>query len=186
MTRVFLSGSRKISRLNDAIRNRLENIVSQGFCVMLGDANGADKAMQQYFADVGYQNVVIFCAGNACRNNLGNWEAKFVNVDPNLKGRDFYTQKDKAMAAGADYGLVLWDGKSPGSLNNILELLKLERKSLVYFAPAKNFLTVSDEKDVNALVAKCDARDLAVLSKKVSLPTSIREAVQPAQQAMNF
>ena len=41
------------------------------------------------------------------------------------------TQKDKAMAAEADYGFVLWDGKSSGSISNVFELLMPEISELL-------------------------------------------------------
>lgn len=186
MITVFLSGSRKIGRLNRQIRERLDNIINQEFSVILGDANGADKAMQQYFAESEYRHVSIYCAGSVCRNNIGNWKANFVDIDPKLKGRDFYTQKDKEMAAIADYGLVLWDGKSPGSLNNIMELLKRNKKALVYFAPSMEFFTISHLQDAHDLLAKCDPESVTEISKKLKLPSLINEISVPVQQAMNF
>jgi hypothetical protein len=72
-TTVFLSGSRKISRLTDQVRVRLKNMIDQGFYIVVGDANGADKAIQSYFADCEYDKVVVFCAGDVCRNNVGDW-----------------------------------------------------------------------------------------------------------------
>lgn len=45
---VFIGGSRRISRLNDMIRERLDLIVNKKLQVLLGDANGADKAVQAY------------------------------------------------------------------------------------------------------------------------------------------
>ena len=62
MTTVFLSGSRKLSRLNREIRDRLQNIVEKQFSVIIGDANGADKALQKYFTEIHYQNVIVFCS----------------------------------------------------------------------------------------------------------------------------
>ena len=62
-TTVFLSGSRNISRLNDAIRMRLQTITDKGFHVVVGDANGADKAIQSYLATMQYANVTVFCVG---------------------------------------------------------------------------------------------------------------------------
>lgn len=53
-----------------------------------------------------------------------------IAVSPKLTGREFWTQKDKAMAA--DYGFFLWDGKSQDSITNVLELVKDNKKSLVY------------------------------------------------------
>jgi hypothetical protein len=186
MTTVFLSGSRKISRLNNEIKGRLYNLVNQRFAVIIGDANGADKALQSYFSEAEYDNVVVFCSGTVCRNNLGNWKVKQVHVDPKLKGRDFYTQKDKEMAAAADYGFVLWDGKSSGSLENILELLKKNKKALVYFSPIKKFFTVSNLQDIHDLLSKCDKDSVDYISKKVKLSTSIREIEGSAQHALSF
>ncbi len=60
---VFLSGSRKISRLNDDIRLRLDKITSQGLSIIVGDANGADKSIQTYLANIHYNYVTVFCSG---------------------------------------------------------------------------------------------------------------------------
>ncbi len=186
MTTVFVSGSRKISRLNKEIRDRLQNVVDKRFAVIIGDANGADKALQKHFSEIQYKNVIVFCSGNSCRNNLGNWNIKRVFVEPKLKGREFYTQKDKEMAAEADYGFVLWDGKSPGSINNIMELLKNNKKSLVYFSPDKEFYSVSKLEDARKLLARCDQKSLNEISKKVKLNSSIRMIEGLAQGSLSF
>src|SRR5690554_1976912 len=120
MTTVFLSGSRRIGRLNETVRRRVDNIIGQRLRVVVGDANGADKAFQQYLAAKGYQNVVVYCSGNRCRNNAGNWPTENVPVAPELKGRYFYIVKDKAMAREADYGFILWDGASVGTFENLV------------------------------------------------------------------
>ena len=186
MTTVFVSGSRKISRLNKEIRDRLQNVVDQRFALIVGDANGADKALQKYLSEIKYKNVIVFCSGNSCRNNLGNWNIKRVFVDPKLKGRDFYTQKDKKMAVEADYGFVIWDGKSPGSFNNILELLKNDKKALVYFAPDKQFYSVSNLDDARKLLDKCDHESLNEISKKIKISSSMREIESLAQGLLSF
>ena len=49
----------------------------------------------------------------------------------NEKGRDLYTLKDISMAEDADYGLMVWDGESKGTLNNILLMKKLNKKFFV-------------------------------------------------------
>ncbi|HVY79972.1 MAG TPA: hypothetical protein VG994_03240 [Steroidobacteraceae bacterium] len=61
MTTVFLAGSRKLSRLTDAVKQRLDNIMSQQLRIVVGDANGADRALQAHFADAHYRNVVVHC-----------------------------------------------------------------------------------------------------------------------------
>ena len=57
MTKVFIGGSRRVSRFNAQIRERLDNIMEKGFPIVMGDANGADKAVQQYLHSKHYQNV---------------------------------------------------------------------------------------------------------------------------------
>ena len=152
MTCVFISGSRAINRLNNEIRQRLGNLTNQGFDIVLGDANGADKAVQKWLLEQEYPKVTVYCSGDSCRNNLGQWPVKTVEVSRSLRGRDFYTQKDKAMAQVADYGLVLWDGKSQGSCNNLKELLRQNKKALVYYSPRKQFTRVATQEDLHGLL----------------------------------
>lgn len=183
---VFLSGSRKINRLNEAIRRRIENMIDRGFNIVIGDASGADKALQGYLADANYNNVKVFCAGSTCRNNIGEWNVKNIDVDSKLRGRDFYTQKDKAMALEADYGFVLWDGKSTGSINNILELLKGLKSVVVYFAPEKAFYTLKKLDDVSLLLNHCNEIDYRKIVKKTRLDRHLARSSAPAQGSLGF
>ena len=155
MNTVFLSGSRGISRLDAAVRGRLRRIVERGLRVVVGDAQGADSAMQSYLHTQGYGKVVVYCVGSRCRNNVGSWPIHSVLADPAHRGRAPYTLRDKAMAAVADYGLVLWDGKSKGSFSNILELLKHGKSTVVYLAPHKQCITIKTSEDAKALLQSC-------------------------------
>lgn len=151
MTTVFLSGSRKMARLNDAISERLNNMMSQRFHIIVGDANGADKAMQSYLANHAYDEVTVFCSGDRCRNNIGNWPIQAVEVDPKLKGRAFYTVKDKAMALIAEYGFILWDGESKGSLANAQTLLSSGKPVALYHRPSTRFFSLKRLSDLEEL-----------------------------------
>jgi len=75
---VFFGGSRKMGRLGQAVRERTENIIANEYLILLGDANGADKAMQRYLAEKNYRNVLVFCMGDVCRNNIGKWKTRNV------------------------------------------------------------------------------------------------------------
>jgi hypothetical protein len=66
--KIFIGGSRAVSRLNEVIRARLDDFIRRGDAILIGDANGADKAVQQYFAERHYPNVEVFCM-EECRNN---------------------------------------------------------------------------------------------------------------------
>lgn len=98
MTKVFFGGSKKLSRLNRAVRERADNIVAKGFEVLIGDANGADKAMQEYLAEKSYQNVIVFCMNGTCRNNIGSWHTKVVSSKSEKKDFSYFAAKDKEMS----------------------------------------------------------------------------------------
>lgn len=173
MTTVFLSGSRNISRLNDAIRQRLDNMMSNDLDIIVGDANGADKAMQAYLAEMGYQKVTVFFVGAQCRNNVGGWDARSVSANASLSGRDFYSLKDKEMAHLADFGFVLWDGKSTGSIGNVFELLKEGKKVVLYYGPEKEFHSVRTGDELMSLLQKCDPETLATIDKKLNISNAV-------------
>jgi hypothetical protein len=123
--KVFIAGSRNISWLNDDIKRRVDNIIDKSLTVIVGDANGADKAIQQYLKNKNYKNVTIFCMEGGCRNNIGGWPTRIIKAaNPHRRDFAYYSTKDKAMAAEADYGLMLWDGQSRGTLTNVVNLLQ--------------------------------------------------------------
>ena len=111
MTNVFIAGSRQISRLPAEVQKRIDTMIEKGFQVLVGDANGADKAVQQYLADKTYPNVLVHCMEDHCRNNLGHWPTRQVAAPRGARGFDYYSVKDWAMAEVAEYGLMVWDGK---------------------------------------------------------------------------
>lgn len=149
MHSVFVAGSRALSRLNAQVKERLDNIVKQNFAVLVGDANGADKAVQRYLAERGYRNVVVYCMED-CRNNVGNWPTRAHTADSGLRrDRRYYSIKDVAMAKDASCGFMIWDGKSKGTLTNVINLVNADKKVLLYSAPKKQFFTMRTAGDLN-------------------------------------
>ncbi len=67
--------------------------------------------------------------------------------------RAFFTAKDIEMAEAADYGLMIWDAKSTGTLSNVLELLARKKKSVVFVNKAKLFKNVGDVHQLEELVS---------------------------------
>ncbi len=139
MKKVFIGGSRHVSRLNAQVRKRLDNIIDKELPVIIGDANGADKAVQQYLHDRGYRNVEVFCSDGFCRNNLGRWEVRSVPAGTRDRNVTFYSAKDRMMTQEAMVGLMIWDGKSVGTLLNVFRLLSQNKKVVVYTVPEKRF-----------------------------------------------
>lgn len=151
MTSVFIGGSRRLSRVNAEIAGRLDNIIRKELRVLIGDANGFDRAAQQYLADHGYRSVLVYCTNGQSRNNVGNWPQQPVEFHGRGRGLEFYTAKDDAMLRDADYGLFAWDGKSKGTLRNICKMAEQGKPSAVYVSSAKKFITVRNADDATSL-----------------------------------
>ena len=154
MTKVFIGGSRNIKEINDKIKEHLDNIINKQYQVLIGDSYGADRAVQQYLCEMHYRNVAVYYSGAKCRNNLGHWKAINIPVPSNLKGDEFYAVKDISMAQAADWGFMLWDGKSSGTLSNIFNILSSNKIALLYFAPKNHFYTITTAEDIKELLEK--------------------------------
>jgi len=169
--KIFIGGSRAVSKLNRVIRARLDDFIRRGDSIMVGDANGADKAVQQYFADRQYPNVEVFCM-EECRNNVGSWPIRKIAPLNSRKDFRYYATKDMAMAQEARCGVMFWDGKSKGTLQNILNLMAAGKRTLVYFAPSKVFHVLSTDQELQALLARCDRRSIEAASRALGVTLS--------------
>lgn len=154
--KVFIAGPRAISKLNKRIEERLHNIYSSQMTVIVGDANGIDKAIQEYFFRLGYQNVFVYASQGKARCNIGSWNVENVEVEKKLKGFDFYAAKDIRMAEEADYGFMIWNGKSKGTLNNVINLINRNKKTLIYFTPGNEFYLVKSFVDIESIISQCE------------------------------
>lgn len=151
MEAVFLGGSRRIVRLNDNIRSKLHELVDRGLWIFVGDANGADRALQQHLADQGYERVVVYAVAGLLRNNVGHWKVHFVDAPKGARGFDLYSAKDQEMAKDASYGLMLWDGKSRGTLENVRNLVKQGKPVAVHLGPERRFVSLKSPADLTKL-----------------------------------
>ena len=156
MTKVFIGGSRHITRLEVEVRRRLDRIVEKGLPVVIGDANGADKTVQRYLSDRQYQRVEVFSAAEPPRNNLGEWPVRVIRPGHARRDFDYYATKDRAMAVAATVGLMLWDGQSRGTLMNVLRLADRKKPVVVYVQPKKDLVDVRTHSDLSALLGELD------------------------------
>lgn len=180
----FVGGSRQMGRLNEKIREKLDNIMTNSFTILAGDANGVDKAVQKDCADKRYKNATVFCAGNSCRNNHGRWETRHVTFDRATKDCRFYMTKDLQMAKEADYGFMIWDAQSSEPLSNILVLLEMDRKVLVYIGPTKAFVKLQGTADLQPIIQDCPPEAIKTFDKKFNL--SSRLQARAPQQLNSF
>ena len=144
MKNIFISGSMQIKNINKLVIDRIENIIREKFTIIIGDADGVDSSIQQILVNKSYKYVQVYCTGNYPRNNIGKWDIIPVNTDHKPKTRLYFTAKDIEMAKKCDFGLMVWDSKSTGTLSNVYELLTMKKTSIVFVNKLKKFFNVSN------------------------------------------
>lgn len=174
MTKVFIGGSRAVSRLSEPVFARLDRIIAKGLPVVIGDANGADKAVQLYLKGKNYPNVEVFCSGRVCRNNVGNWKQRKITSNSRARTFEFYSTKDRAMAEEASIGFMLWDGKSKGTLLNVFRLLRQQKKAVIYNAAEQRFYELKEPAHWETFIERCSDE----LRQKIKQQISIEEMEQ--------
>jgi hypothetical protein len=155
MKKVFIGGSRRISRLDAEVTRRIDQMIERELDILIGDANGADKAVQTYLNERQYPNVAVFCTGGQCRNNVAEWPVTSVPAPHHIRDFRFFTAKDAAMAREADVGLMLWDGQSAGTIVNVARMVAANKPVVVYVSLTKDFLTVRSHSDFESLLSLC-------------------------------
>lgn len=175
MMKVFIAGSRQITRLPAKVKIRVDTMIDKGFQILVGDANGADRAVQSYLAEKAYPHVLVHCMEYHCRNNVGRWPTHEVPAPKGARGFDFYSAKDRVTADAAEYGLMLWDGRSMGTINNVVNLSREGKPVVVYIAPKKRFLTVKAFDDLDVVLAEGEAGSVWRISKQLRIKDARRE-----------
>ena len=152
MAMIFLGGSRDIFELPPPAIERIGTIVAAEHGVLIGDAPGADAEMQGLLAGYNYEHVGVFHAGAEPRNNLGSWAAYHVPPPVGAKGFGIHAAKDREMARRADFGLMVWDGASPGTCLNMLRLTMIGSPCVVYDTMRGKVATVHHMTDCRAML----------------------------------
>ncbi|GAB1475526.1 hypothetical protein MASR2M70_03580 [Bacillota bacterium] len=177
--KIFIAGPRSIKKLDKVAQLKLENIIKENHTVLVGDAIGVDKLTQQFLSSSLYNNVIFYASQGKARNNLGGWRIEDVPVKKGTKGFDFYKAKDIKMAEDADYGFMIWNGKSKGTLNNIINLAGLNKKISVYFIPHEKFYIIRSIEDAKIMVSACG-------DEIANLFNELRAARYPLKDEMEF
>jgi hypothetical protein len=167
--RVFIAGSMNIKHLDSKVKARIDNIFAKNFEVVVGDADGADTSIQTYLSSNGTTKVTVFCSGERPRNNVGKWPVQRVNTSYAQGTRAFFTAKDIRMAEVADFGLMIWDTKSTGTLSNVIELLARKKKSAVFVNKAKIFKDISTVEQFEELLSYMSEHAKQKADEKIGL-----------------
>ncbi len=119
--KLFVSGSKSITVLSDEVYAILDKYIAMGTEFLVGDCYGVDAAVQMYLDSKGYRNVTIYCSGETPRNNFvtGAKVRSCAEAAKGLTGSAFHYVKDIQMASDCDQALIIWNGKSKGTGENI-------------------------------------------------------------------
>lgn len=169
MKNIFVSGSINIKKLDSKVIERLKNIITSNLRVIVGDASGVDSSIQEYLKSNEVRSVIVYCSGDKPRNNIGHWDTKKVETFYKPGTRQFFTVKDKAMAADCDYGFMIWDGSSTGTLSNAIELVERNKVAVVYVSKAKQFLNIKNIQDIETLIKFMSETSLKKADNKIGL-----------------
>ncbi|MEQ1945347.1 hypothetical protein ABMA32_23280 [Mesorhizobium sp. VNQ89] len=152
MAMIFIGGSRDIFELPEPAVARIGAIVAAEHGVLIGDARGADAEAQSLLAGYGYEHVGVFHTGKEPRNTLGDWAAYRIPAPDGAQGLCVHAAKDGEMARRANFGLMIWDGASPGTCLNILRLAVIGSPCVVYDMLRGTAATIHDTVDWSAML----------------------------------
>ena len=141
MNSVFISGSIAIKSIPYKVEQSIKKIIDQNIRILVGDAKGVDTAIQNFCKRLDYLNVVVYSIYPVPRYKIPEFNTKHITVSPRLKTvREKQTVKDIAMTKDCDYSLVIWDGKSKGSYQNMIRAINSDKEVKVFLQPENRYL----------------------------------------------
>ena len=151
-----------------AVQMRLDRIIEKEHHVVVGDANGADKAVQQYLAKRAYRNVTVYCSGDTLRNNVGHWTTQRVDTGLAERTFRFFAAKDREMAKVAEFAMMIWDGKSPGTILNVLRVIRDGKIAVVFRSSGDTCTIFRSMEDWNRFLADQDKEFVSELRDRAT------------------
>ncbi|MBO4827983.1 MAG: hypothetical protein J5534_00850 [Fibrobacter sp.] len=131
--KIFISGSKSISKLPDLAKEFINQFIENNDEILIGDCYGVDAVIQKYLESKGFNSVTIYCSGVTPRNNFTS-SAKIhscAEAAKGLSGNAFHYVKDIQMANDCDQALMIWDGKSKGTAENVKRIKGMNKPFVV-------------------------------------------------------
>ena len=152
---IFFGGSKIINYLSPVIEKRIAKFMNLGHNIIIGDCMGADLQMQKILEENNYKKVTVYYSGDRPRFNLGNWKTKHISSNKLMSDYERQKLKDNQMVKDCDYGYMLLQGLTKGTMANIEELVKLNKNCKVVLTDYNGIypygFTVEDVKDVERI-----------------------------------
>lgn len=141
---VFISGSSKTQdpsspyyrrHLPKTIRSAIESLINENANIIVGDAPGIDRQVQDFLNEHGYDNVVVYGPGESVRYSANSrWKTHPVPAPEYEEGsKEWLAKKDIAMERAATEGLaVILDEGAKATRKNVERLQGHGKKVNVY------------------------------------------------------
>lgn len=141
---VFISGSSKTQfddspyfryELPKPIQEQIKKYMRDNKTILVGDAPGIDRQVQDFLNDNNYNKVEIYSPGKETRYSANpKWKNNFIDVPNAEEGSgEWLKGKDEAMTNRADEGLaIILNNGSTATKNNIARLEEQNKNCNVY------------------------------------------------------
>ena len=141
---VFVSGSSKTQfkdsgyyrkQLPKAVKSELDMHIKRNNKIIVGDAPGVDRQVQNYLKKKNYMNVEIYGPGKKVRYNANKkWKTNPIDAPEYEEGsKEWLAKKDIAMTKAADMGLaVVLDEGAKATRKNVERLIEQYKDVKVY------------------------------------------------------
>ena len=141
---VFISGSSKTQfkdsgyyrkALPKDIKSQINGYMEAGKRIVVGDAPGIDRQVQNYLKSKGYSNVEVYGPGKKVRYNANkSWKTNPIDApEYEEMSPEWLAKKDKAMTDAATEGLaIILDEGAIATRNNVKRLLEQNKNVSVY------------------------------------------------------
>ena len=169
---VFVSGSRSMASVPEYLATRLDSCRWAGHRILMGDADGVNAFVQSRLALDRYRSVLVYHSGRQPRHNEGGWQTIPVVPPAGAAGFAFHAAKDRAMASEETHALAFWDGRSPGTLLNVLRMASMGKPAVVGLVQEARFLVVHDAAGVQALLSLAP-RSVRAAAESRAIPTEL-------------
>jgi hypothetical protein len=128
---IFVGGSIAVKNLPQTIINLLDIAMDNNANFVVGEARGVDTMVQHHLHIHRYPWVTVYCMNNP-RTTYGGWNVRVHTAPVGVRGSAWHAVKDRAMDAAATSGIMIWNGSSSGTRNNILALLRTHKPCTVW------------------------------------------------------
>lgn len=179
---IFVSGSSKTQDetsgyyrkdLPSGIQKQLDNHIKKGNRIIVGDAPGIDRQVQDYLNSKSYENVEIYGPGKEVRYAANpNWKTNPIDDPDHEPGsKEWLAKKDIAMTEAADEGLAIVLDEGAKATRRNVERLSDSGKNVKVYSLNKDGTDawVNDwDRQWNATYASRDAKKANDIFKTLS------------------